>query len=642
MVLRCYQAQTPQQNFPSVYEAEFVRKPKISLAADDESSSASTSDDESNSGDDIPARMPAMFDGAADDSEYSVKGFPHGGDANFDQPWPHQGNAQAGRSSSRHDQSYDTSDSQNWSSRIVADGNEQNYNDKKDRNSSSRSARMGNYEPSKKTSESQNRGQNTSATRSQRGHNSNDNNDRHSTSNRSHNSHTGSNAPRTSPSQAWVQSQGTPAQAGPAVVINVSHGTPQPGNLSSPANNQASNVESANVNQWQNSSQLGKIDEYVGDNYRSPEGSNASKASQQSNNSGVWPTQDYDSGQHEDTSFQQENAQWENTTSQEKSNENQWASGADAWNSNSKHGNSNNQQENYAWDNNVENSQPLESSNWETQNHDSGRVSNENNNVTNPMVRNANFESKNSSPENPSAWNQHAAGQGPQQLSSRSSYKTAISKPNWASEHSNFQNQGTTNYEAPQHVAPNTWAEQAVQPNNQAWGSPQQPTTQDNGFILPMFIDPRPRPYWSAWNQPHSDSISMKAEFSKVERTEPLHYVPTEVAQRNQMSHQVHVGQPAEYVHKRSTPQYMDDFDCPYAVFVFKYRSKGAVANSKQGRIYADRELAILEQILNITLVEPEAHEKERLQNMSKEELIEKILKGEVSHIVTPSRLSKD
>jgi hypothetical protein len=40
---------------------------------------------------------------------------------------------------------------------------------------------------------------------------------------------------------------------------------------------------------------------------------------------------------------------------------------------------------------------------------------------------------------------------------------------------------------------------------------------------------------------------------------------------------------------------------------------------------------AILEQILNMTLIEPEAQEKERLLDLSKEELIEQVLKAKVS-----------
>ena len=53
----------------------------------------------------------------------------------------------------------------------------------------------------------------------------------------------------------------------------------------------------------------------------------------------------------------------------------------------------------------------------------------------------------------------------------------------------------------------------------------------------------------------------------------------------------------------------------------------------------ADRGPAILEQILNTTLIEPEAQEKERLQDLSKEELIEQLLKAKVSQLIKPSQL---
>lgn len=49
--------------------------------------------------------------------------------------------------------------------------------------------------------------------------------------------------------------------------------------------------------------------------------------------------------------------------------------------------------------------------------------------------------------------------------------------------------------------------------------------------------------------------------------------------------------------------------------------------------------LAILEQILNTTLIEPEAQEKERLQDLSKEELIEQILKAKVRQLAKRSQL---
>lgn len=55
--------------------------------------------------------------------------------------------------------------------------------------------------------------------------------------------------------------------------------------------------------------------------------------------------------------------------------------------------------------------------------------------------------------------------------------------------------------------------------------------------------------------------------------------------------------------------------------------------------IITDRGPAILEQILNTTLIEPEAQEKERLQDLSREELIEQLLKAKVSQLVKLSPL---
>lgn len=172
-------------------------------------------------------------------------------------------------------------------------------------------------------------------------------------------------------------------------------------------------------------------------------------------------------------------------------------------------------------------------------------------------------------------------GQVPQQPSSRSSYKTTFSKRTWANDAPNSQYPGINNHEAPQHVTPQPWSEHAVEPNNHVSGSPPPVAPQMYGTALPMFIDPRPRPHWSTWKQPQRSSSISKAVVPRVEPAEPLYYVPSEVAQRNKMSHQVYVSQPAEYVHKRASPRYMDEFSRPYAVFIFKYRSKGNAASSR-------------------------------------------------------------
>ncbi|KAL9592496.1 MAG: hypothetical protein Q9179_006657 [Wetmoreana sp. 5 TL-2023] len=75
-------------------------------------------------------------------------------------------------------------------------------------------------------------------------------------------------------------------------------------------------------------------------------------------------------------------------------------------------------------------------------------------------------------------------------------------------------------------------------------------------------------------------------------------------------SFQVQRGEPALYHHKVASPKYMDSHDKPYALFVFRYRTK-----------------ADLEQLLHISIPETEEMQKAELANLSKEELIERVLK---------------
>jgi hypothetical protein len=166
--------------------------------------------------------------------------------------------------------------------------------------------------------------------------------------------------------------------------------------------------------------------------------------------------------------------------------------------------------------------------------------------------------------------------QGQQQASPHPSHKSTSPKSNWVNDAPNSQYQGTTNYEAPTHDVPQPWPEPVAEPSNHEL-RPLQPAVapQIHGSVLPTLIDPRPRPYWSAWKHPKDNNCASKATVPLVEPAEPLYYVPSDIAERNKMSHQVHVSQSAEYVHKRASPRYMDDFNRPYAVFVFKYRSRG-------------------------------------------------------------------
>ncbi|KAL8726341.1 MAG: hypothetical protein Q9181_006082 [Wetmoreana brouardii] len=76
-------------------------------------------------------------------------------------------------------------------------------------------------------------------------------------------------------------------------------------------------------------------------------------------------------------------------------------------------------------------------------------------------------------------------------------------------------------------------------------------------------------------------------------------------------SSQVQRGKPALYHHKVASPKYLDTHDKPYAIFVFRYRTKG------QRRDYVPFQ----------SIPETEEMQKAELANLSKEELIEQVLK---------------
>ncbi|KAL8780389.1 MAG: hypothetical protein Q9194_000952 [Teloschistes cf. exilis] len=79
-------------------------------------------------------------------------------------------------------------------------------------------------------------------------------------------------------------------------------------------------------------------------------------------------------------------------------------------------------------------------------------------------------------------------------------------------------------------------------------------------------------------------------------------------------------GKPTLYYHKIASPKYMDTHEKPYALFVFKYRTKAA-----------------LEQMLHITIPESDEMRRAELAKLSKEELIKQVLASKVSHSVPMS-----
>ena len=160
----------------------------------------------------------------------------------------------------------------------------------------------------------------------------------------------------------------------------------------------------------------------------------------------------------------------------------------------------------------------------------------------------------------------NVAGQGHASANDNYAHNNYAQHPN--SPHPNHNHHSHQNHQNTPFVPP---------PNGQNQGG-MQPQTQQNlngGSILPIPVDSRPKPHWSSWKQTSGAIPKPKSMMPPVETIEPLYSVPSGTAPQNDMSHQVHVGQPAPYIHKRSTPKYMDSFESPYAVFVFKYRSKG-------------------------------------------------------------------
>ncbi len=652
VVLRCYPNQTSKHITPSIPVAEsipFVQSQlhTSSLAVDIEAGSQSSSDEESESSKGAASMMVEMFDGAADYPWTPPESTSFGGDMALDQAPSFQGRTQprrplygghtegkeSGNPSSTptgNEHHFSTSESQKWHNRVAPERRGHGHENNAAQNIPPSSGRNSHHEPDKYTPNPPNRvPRHSPGTKSQKAHNSNGSNERSSNSNRSHHSPACSTAPRTNPSAVWVQPQGTPAQVAPAVVINVTQGTPHSANSTSPVKTPTLNIETAKVDVWQ-TGQPEKIDEYIQGPSQSPEGSNDSKASKRWNNSIASPVDNHaDVLRHENSIEQHDGTQWHDTFSHAENNENQWDVVEDTWDSKLEHTTPKYHDDHQTWDNNMVGSYPLESSSMEAQNTSNGWSSNENNNASYHTVGEANIGNEQARLENSSAWTQPTnsmggksprrlasgqpkgtdigsgraekkrlgkflsallisnkprrsvhpspSGQGRQQTSLHPSNKSTAAKVACANDTSNSQYLGTNDNEASKYVASQPWSEQVPEQNEHGLESPQLAAPQI--YELPVSIDTRARPYWSAWKQPHINKITSKAAVPRVEPAEPLYYVPSEVAQKNKMSHQVYVGQTAEYVHKRASPRYMDDFTSPYAVFVFKYRSKGNATN---------------------------------------------------------------
>lgn len=83
------------------------------------------------------------------------------------------------------------------------------------------------------------------------------------------------------------------------------------------------------------------------------------------------------------------------------------------------------------------------------------------------------------------------------------------------------------------------------------------------------------KPYWTKWNQRVSPENDDGGKDPYIVPEEPLPAIPESLAQKENMSHQIRAGKGRLYYHTTGTPKYIDSMESPYAVFTFKYRSKG-------------------------------------------------------------------
>lgn len=88
--------------------------------------------------------------------------------------------------------------------------------------------------------------------------------------------------------------------------------------------------------------------------------------------------------------------------------------------------------------------------------------------------------------------------------------------------------------------------------------------------------------YWSDWSRQTLKDQGIGDPYVVPE--EPLRQVPECIAQENSISHQIRAGKGKIYYHTTGTPKYLDAMEKPYAVFVFKYRSKGGMRPDLQWR----------------------------------------------------------
>ena len=158
---------------------------------------------------------------------------------------------------------------------------------------------------------------------------------------------------------------------------------------------------------------------------------------------------------------------------------------------------------------------------------------------------------------------------------------------------------------------------QEPQPNHK---EPKTPPSNHATPSCPVPKAPAPKSYWSSWStsyKPLNKESPSEETFATpaYEIGDPIYTIPPAIAERTNLTHQVRPMRASPYTHRLSTPKYMDTHEDPYAVFVFKYRDK-----------------AVIERMIGEKVEETEAEEKARLAGLSKEEIIEELIRAKVAN----------
>jgi hypothetical protein len=128
----------------------------------------------------------------------------------------------------------------------------------------------------------------------------------------------------------------------------------------------------------------------------------------------------------------------------------------------------------------------------------------------------------------------------------------------------------------------NTWTQPTPNSNNSQQIDPttEEPTPLADSSVQPSL--PYAKPYWNSWKaesecaqSPTEPNTGRKrANGLRIGDEIPLYSIHKDQLRNHSASHQVRHEKPAYYARKLRKPVYLDSMEEPYAVFVFKYRSK--------------------------------------------------------------------